>query len=101
VLQQEKLHVLEKEMRQRKQQQEQLLHDVENVVLPQQKVPVKDDAPAVQRKDVPVVLKEDELAAPREDDPQVLNEEVPQEEEDVVKTSKPFFIFFLLKPLVQ
>jgi hypothetical protein len=91
VLQQRKLHVLEKEMRQRKLLQEQLLHDEEDVEPQPKVVLVKDDALAEQRKDAPVVQREDALVA--------LNANEVHLEEDVDKTSKPFY-FFLLKPLV-
>jgi hypothetical protein len=105
VLQQEKLHVLEKEMRQPKQQLEKLVQVVEDdVPLP---LKAEQNVDVLQLKDVPVVQKDalaeqkDALAelnveelAVQKDVPAEQNVDVLQQNVDVDKTLKPFSIFF-------
>jgi hypothetical protein len=97
VLQQEKLHVLEKEMRQPKQQLEQLVQVVEDdVPLP---LKAEQNVDVLQLEDVPVVQK-DALAEQNVDVLQLKdvlaeqNVDVLQLNVDVDKTLKPFSIFF-------
>ena len=83
VQQLKKLHVLEKEMLQRKQQLDKLLQDVEDDDPQPKKVVLDDDAQAVLEEEL-VVLGDAQAA---------LEEEL--HEEDVVKLANLIFIFFI------
>jgi hypothetical protein len=102
VLQQRKLHVLEKETRQKKQQLEQLVQDVENDVPgPQKAEPNVDD---LQVKDELAVQNVEALAVQNVEEPAEQNVDealAAQNVEDVDKNLKPFSYFFLIKPLVK
>jgi hypothetical protein len=111
VLQQRKLHVLEKEMRQPKQQLEKLVQVVEDDV-PQ---PLKAEQNVEPQQDVDELLVQQNVEAQQNvDDLQVQNVEqqnveVPAEQNenvlhqdvDVDKHQKPLSYFFLIKPLVK